>query len=373
MERTDAVVVGAGVVGLAVAHALARAGHEVLVLEAGDRIGEATSSRNSEVIHAGLYYTPGSLKARLCVAGREMVYAYAAERGIGVHRCGKLIVATDAAQEAGLEAIAQRAAACGVHDLVPLAARDATALEPALRCTAALWSPSTGIVDSHALMLALQGQAEDHGAAVVLRCPVERAACVAGGFVLDTGGAAPLRLHTRWLVNAAGLHAVALARGIDGLDPAGLPTPHWARGHYFVCSKRAFARLIYPLPEPGGLGIHVTLDLAGGMRLGPDVQWIAVAPRGGEDYRVDPALAPAFEASVRRYWPGLPAGALQPAYAGIRPKIAGPGEPAADFRIDGPAQHGVPGLVNLLGIESPGLTASLAIADHVAALLREAA
>jgi L-2-hydroxyglutarate oxidase LhgO len=371
MDSVEVVVVGAGVVGLAVARALARAGREVLLLEAGDAIGQGTSSRSSEVIHAGLYYTPGSLKARLCVAGRDALYAYAAERGVPHRRCGKLIVATDQAQADGLAAIRDRGAACGVDDLALIDADAARAMEPALRCVAALWSPSTGIVDSHALMLALLGEAEDHGALLALRSPVERVALRAGGgFALAVGGAEPMALGARVLVNAAGLHACALARRIDGLDPAHVPEPHWARGHYFACSARApFSRLIYPLPEPGGLGIHLTLDLGGQMRFGPDVQWVPVTPPGSEDYTVDPARAPDFEASVRRYWPGLPAGALQPAYAGLRPKVVGPGTPAADFRIDGPARHGVPGLVNLLGIESPGLTASLAIGEHVAALL----
>ena len=373
MDEVDCIVVGAGVVGLACARSLARAGREVLVLEAGDAIGNATSSRNSEVIHAGLYYTPGSLKARLCLRGRELLYAYAAERGVAHRRCGKLIVATDAAQDSGLEAIRARAAACGVDDLRPLSAAEATALEPALRCSAALLSPSTGIVDSHGLMLALQGDAEDHGAALVLRSPVRGAGVVAGGFEVDVGGAEPLRLRARSLVNCAGLQAQALASRIDGLPADQVPPIYWARGHYFALAGRAaFARLIYPLPEPGGLGVHVTLDLGGQMRFGPDVAWVEPTPPGAEPYRVDPALAPAFEAAIRRYWPGLPAGALQPAYAGIRPKTVGPGAPADDFTIAGPAAHGVAGLVNLFGIESPGLTAALAIGEQVAALLHEA-
>ncbi|MBI3157506.1 MAG: NAD(P)/FAD-dependent oxidoreductase [Burkholderiales bacterium] len=374
MDQVDTVIVGAGVVGLATARALARAGREVLLLEALEAFGQGTSARSSEVIHAGLYDAPGSLKARLCVAGRETLYAYAAARGIGHRRCGKLVVATEAAQAGALEAMRARAADCGVEGLELLDARAARALEPALRCAAALWSPATGIVDSHALMLALLGEAEDHGALLALRSAVGRVRVIAGGgFEVEVGGTEPMRIGARALVNAAGLHACALARAIDGLDAAQVPAPHWARGHYFACSRRApFSHLIYPLPEPGGLGIHLTLDLGGQARFGPDVQWLPVAPRGAEDFSIDAALAGAFEHSVRRYWPGLPAGALQPAYAGIRPKIAGPGEPAADFRIDGPARHGVPGLVNLFGIESPGLTAALAIGEHVAALLREA-
>jgi L-2-hydroxyglutarate oxidase LhgO len=247
-------------------------------------------------------------------------------------------------------------------------------MEPALHCTAALWSPSTGIVDSHALMLALQGEAEDHGALLALRSPVLGGHLRDGGIELDVGGVEPMRLLARAVVNAAGLHAQALARRIEGLDARHVPPAHWARGHYFALPGRAaFSRLIYPLPEPGGLGIHVTLDLGGQMRFGPDVQWVPTTAPGQEDYGIDPALAARFEASIRRYWPGLPAGMLQPAYAGLRPKVSGPGEPAADFVIDGPDTHGVPGLVNLFGIESPGLTASLAIGEHVAALLAEGA
>lgn len=372
MESLDTVVVGAGVVGLAVARALALAGHEVVVLEAAAAIGTGTSSRNSEVIHAGLYYPPGSLKARLCVRGRELLYAYCASHGIAHRRCGKLIVATETAQHASLEALRQRAAACGVHDLQWLDAAQARELEPALRCSAALLSPSTGIVDSHGLMLALQGDAEAHGAMLALKSPLRRLRRVDGGFELQVGGDEPMQLHARRVVNSAGLHAVTLAAAFEGLPPMVLPSSHWARGHYFACPGRpAFTRLVYPMPDEAGLGVHVTLDLGGQMRFGPDVQWVAPTALGDEDYAVDPARAAPFAAAIRRYWPDLPDGALQPAYAGIRPKIAGPGEPAADFMILGPAEHGVPGLVNLLGIESPGLTACLAIGEQVAGLLSE--
>jgi L-2-hydroxyglutarate oxidase LhgO len=367
MDGVECVVVGAGVVGLAVARALALAGREVVVLEAEAAAGSGTSARNSEVIHAGLYYPPGSHKARLCVRGRELLYAYCAGHGVAHRRLGKLVVATDAAQHAGLRALQQRAAACGVDDLQWLDADAARALEPALHCTAAVLSPSTGIVDSHGLMLALRGDAQDHGTMVALKSPLRRARVVADGFELEVGGDEPMALRARRLVNAAGLHASFVARAIDGLDPAAVPAPHWARGHYFACSGRAaFSRLVYPMPDEAGLGIHLTLDLGGQMRFGPDVMWLPRAEPGAEDYAVDPALAGAFAASIRRFWPALPDGALQPAYAGIRPKIVGPGVPAADFRIDGPAAHGVPGLVNLFGIESPGLTACLAIADEVA-------
>jgi L-2-hydroxyglutarate oxidase LhgO len=370
MDQIAATIVGAGVIGLAVARTLARAGHEVLLLEAATAFGTATSSRNSEVIHAGLHHPPGSLKARLCVRGRELLYAYCAERGIAHRRCGKLLVATDAAQEPALAALQTRAEACGVADLHSLTAAQARALEPELQCSAALLSPSTGLIDSHGLMLALLGEAQDRGAVLALRSPLLGARAVAGGFELQVGGAAPMALRTRLLVNCAGLHAQALAQRIEGLEAAHIPPQHWARGHYFSLSGRApFSRLVYPLPEPGGLGIHVTLDLAGQVRFGPDVEWIATASLGQEDYRVDPARAPGFEAAIRRYWPGLPTGALQPAYAGIRPKCSGPGEPTADFIVSGPTAHGLPGLVNLYGIESPGLTASLALAELVAEVL----
>jgi L-2-hydroxyglutarate oxidase LhgO len=371
MDQVDVVVIGAGVVGLAVARELALAGREVVLLEAADAIGTGTSSRNSEVIHAGLYYVPGSLKARLCVQGRELLYAYCVAHGVEHRRCGKLIVATDDTQLPALQALRQRAEACGVHDLQWLDAAQAQALEPQLRCTAALLSPSTGIIDSHGLMLSLQGEAEAHGAMLALKSPLQALRRVADGFELEVGGDTPMQLHAHSVVNSAGLHAVQLASRFQGLPAMALPQAYWARGHYFACPGRpAFSRLIYPMPDEAGLGVHVTLDLGGQMRFGPDVQWIALAERGAEDYRVAPARAVPFAEAIRRYWPGLPEGALQPAYAGIRPKISGPGQPAADFVIQGPAEHGAEGLVNLFGIESPGLTASLAIAEHVAALLR---
>jgi len=371
VDRVDALVVGAGVIGLAVVRELARAGHEVVVVERAEGIGSGTSARNSEVIHAGLYYTPGSLKARLCVEGRNALYAYAAERGLGHRRCGKLVVAVEDAEIPALEALQAQALANGVRDVRLIDAGAARAMEPALRCVAALHSPSTGIVDSHALMLSLQGDAEDARAMFAFHSPFESAAATRDGFDVHVGGAEPMRLSARWLVNAAGLHASAVASHIEGLEARHVPPTRHCRGHYFALAGRApFSRLVYPMHDRAGLGVHFTLDLGGQGRFGPDVQWL---PEGAdEDYTVDASLAPRFAADIRRYWPGLPDAALAPAYSGIRPKIVGPGEAAADFRIDGPAAHGVPGLVNLFGIESPGLTAALAIGARVDELLRTA-
>lgn len=363
MEQVACVVVGAGVVGLAVAREMARRGHETVVLEAADGIGSETSSRNSEVVHAGIYYAKDSLKARFCVTGREMLYAFCAAHGVAAPRIGKLIVATDPGQEADLRAIQAKAAANGVTDLRWLTAAEAIALEPALHCTAALLSPSTGIVDSHAFMLALQGDAEADGAVFAFNTPMAGGRAAKDGIEVFTGGAEPMRLKARCVVNAAGLAAQALAREIQGVLPGSVPPIHYAKGNYFILSgmKPPFSRLIYPVPEPGGLGTHVTLDLAGQMRFGPDVEWIETI-----DYRVDPARGERFYAAVRRYWPGLLDGAIQPGYAGIRPKLSPAGSAADDFVVQGAADHGVRGLINLFGIESPGLTASLALAEHVA-------
>jgi L-2-hydroxyglutarate oxidase LhgO len=361
MESIDSVVIGAGIVGLAVARALALAGREVIVLEAEDAIGTHTSSRNSEVIHAGIYYPTGSLKARSCVAGRHRLYDYCASHGVPHRRSGKLIVATDAAQLAELESIRGRALANGVEDIVWLNRAQTLALEPALSAVASLHSPSTGIIDSHALMLAYLGDAQAHGAVLALKSPLERAQRRGDGIVLEVGGAAPMQLQARCVVNCAGLRAPGLARRIEGYPPEQAPEAYYAKGNYYALSGRApFSRLIYPVPEPGGLGVHITLDLAGQARFGPDVEWVERI-----DYQVDPARAERFYAAIRRYWPALPDGALLPGYAGIRPKIAPQGAPAADFVVQGPRQHGVPGLVQLFGIESPGLTASLALADEV--------
>lgn len=361
MERVQAVVIGAGVVGLAVARSLALQGREVLVLEAANAIGTGTSSRNSEVIHAGIYYPAGSLKARLCVEGKALMYAYCKARGIGHKRCGKLIVATSPAQIDQLAVIQAKAAANGVTDLVPLSAAQAHEMEPALQCLAALHSPSTGIVDSHAFMLSLQGDLENAGGMVAFNAHVARGECRPDGIVLHTDDGTTLLADV--VVNAAGLMAPALARRLAGLAPEQVPGSYFAKGNYFTLAGRSpFDRLIYPVPEAAGLGVHLTLDLGGQAKFGPDVQWVDSA----DDLAVDPQRGDAFYAEVRKYWPGLKDGALLPGYAGIRPKINAPHEAARDFWVQGPAEHGVSGLVNLFGIESPGLTSSLALGAHVA-------
>jgi len=364
LDTIECVVIGAGVVGLAVARALALRGHEVLVLEAAHTIGSGISSRNSEVIHAGIYYPPGSLKARLCVQGRALLYDYCTARGIGHRRCGKLIVATTPAQVAQLQQIADKARANGVGELRCLSQTQAQALEPQLRCQAALLSPDTGIVDSHALMLALLGDLQNAAGVLALNSPLALMEYAQEAIEIETSDGT--RLRARQVVNAAGLQALALAGRCRGLAARHVPKAYFAKGSYFILSGRApFSRLVYPVPEPGGLGVHLTLDLGGQAKFGPDVQWVD----SGNDWVVDGARGEAFYAEVRKYWPGLADGALQPGYAGIRPKISGPHEAAADFLIQGPASHGIPGLVNLFGIESPGLTAALAIGQHVAELL----
>jgi L-2-hydroxyglutarate oxidase LhgO len=364
METVDCVVVGAGVVGLAVARALALGGREVIVLEAADGIGTETSSRNSEVIHAGIYYPKGSLMALTCVEGRRRLYAYCAEHAVPHRNCGKLIVATNAAESETLGSIKGRAEANGVEGMRLLSADEARALEPNLQCTAALLSPATGIVDSHSYMLALQGDAESRGAMLAFLSPVQAGRATDDGIEIEVGGAEPMQLRARLLVNSAGLHAPTLAKQIAGMPADKIPTAYYAKGNYFTLTGRSpFSRLIYPVPVPGGLGVHITVDLGGQAKFGPDVEWIPSI-----EYSVDPHRADKFYAAVRKYWPGLKDGALQPGYAGIRPKIVPAGAPAQDFVIQGPAEHGVRGLINLFGIESPGLTASLALAERVRAL-----
>jgi L-2-hydroxyglutarate oxidase LhgO len=366
MERVDCIVVGGGVIGLAVARRLASAGVETLVIEREAVPGSHTSSRNSEVMHAGLYYTPGSLKARLCVRGRQQLYRYCQERGVAHRRCGKLILAVSHDERATLQNYCDTARRNGVTDLAWLTSSEVAALEPAVRCVAALWSPSTGILDSHDYMQALLGDLEASGGAIACRAEVVNARLERGRHrVFARQDGACSEFETRLLVNAAGLDAQAVAQTFAGLDRATIPPRYLAKGHYFTLQGPApFHHLIYPVAGGGGLGIHVTLDLAGGVRFGPDVEWMS-----GIDYSMDESRRDAFAAAIRRYYPDLDAARLQPGYTGIRPKIAGPGEPAADFCIQGPTEHGWPGLVNLFGIESPGLTASLAIADEVAAAL----
>jgi len=369
MDRIDALVIGAGALGLAVGRALARTGRDTIVVEGAGGIGQGISSRNSEVIHAGLYYAPGSLKASLCVRGKDLLYAFCAGHGVPHAACGKLVVATSPDQHPALEALARRAQANGVPVQAWTGAQ-ARALEPELHCSAALWSPGTGIFDSHAYMLALQGDLERAGGAVALQSRVQAVVCRAGRPALVQGGGGAFEIEADIVVNAAGLHACDLARRFAGLDRSHVPRARYAKGSYYMLPGRApFRHLVYPAPVDAWLGVHVTLDLAGQVRFGPDLEWLDASNPEAIDYGVDAARAPAFEAAIRRYWPGLPAGALQPGYSGVRPKIHGPGEPAPDFRIDGPAAHGVAGLVNLFGIESPGLTASLAVAEHVLALL----
>ena len=368
MDSVDVVVIGAGVVGLAVARALALtpkfAGKELLVLEAANAIGTGTSSRNSEVIHAGIYYPAGSLKAKLCVEGKAMLYKYCEDRGVGFKRCGKLIVAANNAQVAELQGIIAKAAANGVNDLVLLTGEEARTLEPQLACVAAVHSPSTGIIDSHALMLSLQGDFENAGGLTVLNSAVANVFIAKGAIkIIMTDGA---EIFTKTLVNAAGLSAPMLARSMQGLDPQFVPQEYYAKGNYFTLSgKSPFNRLIYPVPEAAGLGVHLTLDLGGQAKFGPDVQWVESA----NDLVVDPARGDAFYAEIRKYWPQLQDNALVAGYAGIRPKINSPTDSSADFVIQSSKEHGINGLVNLFGIESPGLTSSMAIGAMVAELL----
>jgi L-2-hydroxyglutarate oxidase LhgO len=364
-DTVDTLVIGAGVVGLAVARRAAIAGREVVVLEAEKVIGTGTSSRNSEVIHAGIYYPAGSLKATHCVAGRLALYDYCESHGIPYRRAGKLIVATAEVEVAALDGVKTMAEANGVDDLQRLDAAQARALEPEIHCFGALLSPSTGIIDSHAYMLALQGDAEDHGARIAFSSPLVRARVETGGITVEVGGDEPAGIRCRHLVNAAGLGAHKVAAMIDGFPADLIPPLYYAKGNYFTLTgKSPFQRLVYPVPVPGGLGTHSTVDLAGQTKFGPDVEWVD-AP----DYIVDPGRAPKFYKAIRRYWPGLKDGQLQPGYVGVRPKLAPKGQPNSDFVIQGPDAHGIDGLVNLFGIESPGLTSSLSIADAATAMM----
>jgi len=363
MEQIDCLVIGAGVVGLAVARELALAGREVIVLEAADAIGTGTSSRNSEVIHAGIYYPAGSLKAEACVRGKRMLYDYCESHGVPHKRLGKLIVAASADQIATLHSLKAKAEANGVMDLAFLSRAEALALEPNLDVAAALLSPSSGVIDSHSYMLALQGDAEAAGAMIAFETPVIGGRVTSNRIEIDAGGVNPMSLSARLVVNSAGLHCVDVAHLIQGIPEATKPKLYYAKGNYFgLTGKPPFSRLIYPVPEAAGLGVHITIDMGGRARFGPDVEWV-----DGLEYAVDPARAEPFYAAVRRYWPGLADGALFPDYAGIRPKLQTPTGEAADFVIQGPTVHGIPGLINLYGIESPGLTASLALAERVGA------
>ncbi len=359
MDTLDCVVIGAGVIGLAIARELALRGRDVILVEAEAAFGQHASSRNSEVLHAGIYYPPGSLKARLCVAGRRRLYDYCAARAIPHRRLGKLLVASHEDDLPRLQALRANAEANGVEDLQWLDAADVRRLEPALASAGALLSPSTGIIDSHALMQALLADAEAHGAQLALRSPLETGAIDTHGATLRIAGC---DIRARLVINAAGFGAQSVAAALAGVPRETIPPLRLARGVYFsLAGHSPFTHLIYPLPEPGGLGTHLTLDLGAQARFGPDVEWV-----DSLDYRVDPARSRAFETSIRRWWPALPDGALQAAYAGIRPKLTGPGEPDADFQLQDMAAHGLPSLINLYGIESPGLTSCLALAELVA-------
>ena len=367
-DNVDCVVIGAGVVGLACARALAIEGREVIILEQADAIGTETSSRHSEVIHAGIYYEPGSLKAKFCVEGKIKMYRFMEERGIPFKKLGKLIVATSEDQISALNKIKQRAEQNGVMDLELLSHNEVIAREPDLRCITALWSPSTGVADSHSYMLGLQGDAESNGAMLAFLAPVESAELQNDGICLNVGGNDPMQLKAKTVINAAGLHTQKLTHEFKGFPKEKIPVWHYCKGNYYSLSgcKAPFTSLIYPAPEEAGLGVHLTLDLAGQARFGPDVEWI-----DENNYDVDPKRSDSIYAAVRKYWPGLPDNSLQPGYSGIRPKIQAPGEPATDYVIQGPRDHGINGLINLYAIESPGMTSSLAIGDYIVEMLQE--
>jgi len=364
-ERVDCAVIGAGIVGLAVARELALHGREVIVIEAADAIGTHTSSRNSEVIHAGLYYGKGSFKARFCTAGKRLLYAYCSEHGVPHRNIGKIVVASDDDEIEALKGYVAKAEANGVTDLRWLSRAQLRELEPDLECVSGFLSPSTGIVDSHALMLAYQGDAQNQGAAVVFKSPVRSGEVGGDGIVLNVGGDEPMTIACNAVVNSGGLFAQDVARSIRGIPAQSIPPQYFSKAHYYTLSgKPPFRRLVYPVATSAHLGVHVTVDLAGQVRFGPDVSWVVKV-----DYSFDHSREPLFYRAIRKYYPGLKDGQLQPGYTGIRPKVSGEGAPAADFVIQGPKDHGVPGLVNLYGIESPGLTASMAIAEHVRTLL----
>jgi L-2-hydroxyglutarate oxidase LhgO len=359
-------VVGAGVVGLAMARAAALKGHEVIVAEVTRGIGNGVSSRNSEVIHGGMYYPTGSLRAYHCPRGRRMLYEFCASHGVPHRKCGKLIVATEEAEISKMEAILKQGHANGIENFELIDGAAARAMEPALHCVAALRSPETGIIDSHQFMTALRGDLEDRGGVIAFNTRIDRIVRNQSGWMVHFSGGESGELSVDAVINSAGLGAQPLARRTEPYPQERVPRLVLARGNYFGYAGRpVFSRLIYPAPRiDGGLGTHVTLDLAGRMRFGPDVEWI-----DEENYDVNPARAQSFYASIRRYWPALPDNSLQPDYAGIRPKLTGPGEPAADFMIEGPGQHGLPGLIHLFGIESPGLTSALSLADEVTGYL----
>jgi L-2-hydroxyglutarate oxidase LhgO len=375
MEQVDCVVVGAGVVGLAVAREMALQGHETILLERESAFGTVSSARNSEVIHAGIYYPKDSLKAKLCVEGNRLLYEYCRTHHVATQPYGKLIVAADETQMDDLQALLYKAQSNSVPRIKMISGAEACALEPNLQCVAAILSSSTGIVDSHGYMLSLLGGFEDAGGMIAYQSPLISARCIGsnaeGGYKLNIGGSDAMQIQTKILINCAGISAPAIAQKIDGLKQERIPKAYFAKGNYFSLSgKSPFSRLIYPIPEPGGLGVHLTLDMGGQAKFGPDVEWLDIDIEERIDYTVNPKRAEGFYAAIRRYWPGLQDGSLQPDYSGVRAKIVPPNAPAADFVFDGHSNHGLHGLHNLYGFESPGLTASLAIAKHLQGLIK---
>lgn len=364
-EKVDCVVIGAGVVGLAIARRMALAGREVVMLEAEEAFGTHTSARNSEVIHAGIYYASGSMKARLCVPGKKALYRYCAEHDVKHRNIGKVVVACEEAQVPAMHKYMDQARANGVNDLRLLSRQELAEMEPNVRTAAGFFSPSTGVIDSHGLMLAYLGDAEEHGASLALASPVLSGRAGVDGIVLNVGGTEAMSIECRTVINAAGLKAPDVARSIAGIPAQTIPPTYYAIGHYYTLTgKSPFNHLVYPVTRADWLGVHVTIDLGGQVKFGPDFSWI-----DSIDYRFDESREDSFYEAIRRYYPGLQDGTLQPGYTGIRPRITGPGEPVQDFTFSGPRDHGIPELVNLFGIESPGLTSSLAIADHVAGML----